>query len=176
VNARWILGWLGDKGQRVGLLILLISIIALYFNIRGYYAQQGTNMPNLVSIGPKIYSNNQTASIGLQWVNIGGRAAIGGRALLFAASKDQTKRHKIGETSISGGLPGNGATAKIKVDMHQSLELFLVCAIYVDDNNKSYEQAYLYHLGRPTDGPDEIPLVEELHLGPPSAEVCNEQS
>ena len=175
VSARWILGWLGDKGQRVGLLILLVSIIALYFNIRSYYAQQSANMANLVSIGPKIYSSNQMASIALQWVNIGRKAAIGGRALLFAVNKDQTKRHKIGETSIGGGLPGNGAAARINIDMHQSLELFLICAIYVDDNNKSYQQVYFYRLGRPTDGPNEIPLVEELHLGPPSAEVCNEQ-
>jgi hypothetical protein len=58
--------------------------------------------------------------------------------------------------------------------MRQSLELFLVCVAYVDDNNKSYQQVYLYRLGRPTDGPDEIPLVEELRLGPPRAEICNE--
>jgi len=175
VNARCILEWLGDKGQRVGVLILLVSIIALYFNVRSYYAQQRANMPNLVSIGPKIYSNNQTASIGLEWFNTGRKAAIGGRALLFAVNKDQTRRHKIGEMSISGGLPGSGATARVSVDMHQSLELFLVCATYVDDNNKSYQQAYLYRLGRPTDGPNEIPLVEELRLDPPRPEACNEQ-
>lgn len=174
VNARRVLRWLGDKGQRVGLLILLISIIALYFNIRGYYAQQSVNMPNLISIGPKIYSNNQTASVALGWFNIGRKAAIGGRALLFAVSKNQTKRHKIGEAAINGGLPGNGAIARFSVDMHQSLELFLVCAIYVDDNNRNYQQVYLYRLGRPTDGPNEIPLVEELQLGPSGAEVCNE--
>jgi len=175
VNARWILKWLGDKGQRVGLLILLVGIIALYFSIRGYYAQQSVNLPNLVSIGPKIYSNNQTASIGLEWFNTGRKATIGGRALLFAVNKDQTRRHKIGETLISGGLPGNAITARISVDMRQSLELFLVCVAYLDDNNKSYQQVYLYRLGRPTDGPDEIPLVEELRLGPPRAEICNEQ-
>jgi hypothetical protein len=175
VNARRILEWLGEKGQRVGVLILLVSIIALYFNIRSYYAQQRANMPNLVSIGPKIYSNNQVASIGLEWFNTGRKAAIGGRALLFAVNKDQTRRHKIGEMSISGGLPGAGATARVSVDMHQSLELFLVCATYVDDNNKSYQQAYLYRLGRPTDGPNEIPLVEELRLDPPRAEACDEQ-
>ena len=128
MNARRILEWLGDKGQRVGVLILLVSIIALYFNIRTYYAQQRANMPDLVSIGPKIYSNNQTASIGLEWFNTGRKAAISGRALLFAVNKDQTRRHKIGEMSISGGLPGAGATARVSVDMHQSLELFLVCA------------------------------------------------
>ena len=59
--------------------------------------------------------------------------------------------------------------------MHQSLELFLVCATYIDDSHKSYQQAYLYSLGRPSDGPNEIPLVEELRLGPPRAEICNEQ-
>ena len=174
MNAPRILRWLGDKGQRVGLLILLVSLIALYFNIRGYYAERRANMPNLISFQPKIYSNNQTASIALAWFNIGRRAAISGRALLFAVSKDHTKRRKIGEATISGGLPGNGATAKMSVDMHQSLELFLVCAIYVDDNDKSYEQAYLYRLGRPTDGPNEIPLVEESQAGAPSAEVCND--
>ena len=175
MNARWILKWLGDKGQRVGLLILLVGIIALYFSIRGYYAQQSVNLPNLVSIGPKIYSNNQTASIGLEWFNTGRKAAIGGRALLFAVNKDQTRRHKIGETLISGGLPGNAITARISVDMRQSLELFLVCVAYLDDNNKSYQQVYLYRLGRPTDGPNEIPLVEELRLDPPRPEACNEQ-
>jgi hypothetical protein len=175
VNARRILEWLGDKGQRVGVLILLISIIALYLNIRAYYAQQRANMSNLVSVGPKIYSNNRTASIGLEWFNTGRKAAIGGRALLFAVNQDQTRRHKIGETLISGVLPGNAATARVSVDMRQSLELFLVCVAYVDDNNKSYQQVYLYRLGRPTDGPDEIPLVEELRLGPPRAEICNEQ-
>ena len=39
--------------------------------------------------------------------------------------------HKIGEATISGGLPGNGATAEMSVDMHQSLELFLACVTYV---------------------------------------------
>ena len=168
-----VLKWLGDKGQRVGILILLVSLIALYFNVRTYYMQQGANMPNLVSLEPKIYSNNQTASVVLAWFNIGRRPVIGGTALLFAVNKDQNKRHKIGEAPISGGLPGNGATAKMSVDMHQSLELFLVCATYVDDNNKSYQQAYIYRLGRPFDGPNEIPLVEEVRSDPPSAQVCN---
>ena len=173
MNAPRILRWLGDKGQRIGLLILLVSLIALYFNIRGYYAERRANMPNLISFQPKIYSNNQTASVVLAWFNIGRRPVIGGTALLFAVSKDQTKRHKIGEATISGGLPGNGATAKMSVDMHKSLELFLVCATYVDDNDKSYQQAYLYRLGRPSDGPNEIPLVEEVQSDPPSAQVCN---
>ena len=57
--------------------------------------------------------------------------------------------------------------------MHQSLELFLVCATYVDDNDKTYQQAYLYRLGRPSDGPNEIPLVAEVQSDPPSAQVCN---
>ena len=83
---------------------------------------------------------------------------------------------KLEKRRLAEALPGNGAAARIDIDMHQSLELFLVCAIYVDDNDKSYQQVYLYRLGRPTDGPSEIPLVEELHLGRPSAEICNEQS
>ena len=173
MNAPRILRWLGDKGQRVGLLILLVSLIALYFNIRGYYAEQRANTPNLISFQPKIYSNNQTASVTLAWFNIGRRAAISGRALLFAVSKDHAKRRKIGEATISGGLPGNGATAKMSVDMHQSLELFLVCTTYVDNDDKSYQQAYLYRLARPSNGPNEIPLVEE-QSGAPSAEVCND--
>jgi hypothetical protein len=136
--------------------------------------QQSSSMPNLISFGPKIYSDHQTASVALSWFNIGKGAVIRGRALLFAVSKDQTKRHKIGEATISGGLPGNGAMAKMSVDMHQSLELFLVCASYVDDNDKNYQQAYLYRLGRPTDGPNEIPLVEELQSGRASVEICND--
>jgi hypothetical protein len=131
-------------------------------------------VPNLISLEPKIYSNNQTASIVFAWFNIGRRPVITGRALLFAVSKDQTTRHKIGEATISGGLPGNSATAKMSVDMHQSLELFLVCATYVDDNNKSYQQADLYRLGRPSDGPSEIPLVEEVQSDSRSAQVCND--
>lgn len=174
MSAPRVLSWLGDKSQRIGILILLVSLIALYFNVRTYYLQQSVNMPDLISLGPKIYSDNQTASVVLAWFNIGRRPVITGRALLFAVSKDETKRHKIGEATISGGLPGNGATAKISVDMHQSLELFLVCATYVDDNDKSYQQAYLYRLGRPSDGPNEIPLVEELQSDPPSAQVCND--
>jgi hypothetical protein len=173
VSAPQILKWVGDKGQRVGILILLVSLAALYFNIRGYYMQQSVNMPDLISLEPKIYSNNQTASVVLAWFNIGRRPVIDGRALVFAVSKDQTKRHKIGEATISGGLPGNGATAKMSLDMHQSLELFLICATYADDNHNSYRQAYLYRLGRPSDGPNEIPLVEELQSDPPSAQVCN---
>ena len=168
-----VLKWVGDQGQRVGILILLVSLIALYFNVRTYYTQQSVNVPNLISLAPKIYSNNQTASVALAWFNIGRRPVIGGRALLLAVSKDQTKQYKIGEATISGGLPGNGATAKMSVDMHKSLELFLVCATYVDDDNKSYQQAYLYRLGRPPDGPNEIPLVEEVQSDPPSAQVCN---
>ena len=112
MSAPRVLKWLGDKGQRVGILILLVSLIALYFNVRTYYTQQSVNVPNLISLAPKIYSNNQTASVVLAWFNIGRRPVIGGRALLFAVSKDQIKRHKIGEAMISGGLPGNGATAK----------------------------------------------------------------
>ena len=173
MNAARVLKWLGDKGQRVGILILLVSLIALYFNVRTYYMQLSVNVPNLISLAPKIYSNNQTASVVLAWFNIGRRPVIGGRALLFAVSKDQIKRHKIGEAMISGGLPGNGATAKMSVDMHQSLELFLVCVTYADDSDKSYQQAYLYRLGRPSDEPNEIPLVEEVQSDPPSAQVCN---
>ena len=63
---------------------------------------------------------------------------------------------------------------QMSVDMHQSLELFLVCASYVDDNDKNYQQAYLYRLGKPTDGPNEIPLVEELQSGRPSVEICSD--
>ena len=174
VNGPGVLRWLGDKGQRVGILILLVSLLALYFNVRSYYMQQSSSMPNLISFGSKIYSDHQTASVALSWFNIGKGAVIRGRAFLFAVSKDQTKRHKIGEATISGGLPGNGAMAKMSVDMHQSLELFLVCASYVDDNDKNYQQGYLYHLGTPTDGPNEIPLVEELQSGRPSVEICND--
>ena len=173
MNAPRVLKWLEDKGQRVSILILVVSLIALYFNVRTYYIQQSVNVPNLISLTPKIYSNNQTASVVLAWFNVGRRPVIGGRAVLFAVSKDQAKRHKIGEATISGGLPGNDAAAKMSVDMHQSLELFLLCATYVDDNDKSYQQAYLYRLGRPSDGPNEIPLVEELQSDPPSAQVCN---
>jgi hypothetical protein len=173
VNGRRVLEWLGGKGQRVGLLILLIVIISLYFNIRSYYLQQRANMPNLISIWPKLYSNTQPESIALGWFNTGKKPAIDGRALLFTVNTTQTKRKKIGETPISGGLPDNGAMAKFSVDMHQSFELFLVCVTYVDDNHTNYKQVYLYRLGTPTDGPNEIPLVE-LQLGPPSAEVCNE--
>jgi hypothetical protein len=173
VNGRRVLKWLGDKGQRVGLLILLVVIISLFLNIRSHYLQQRTNVPYLISIWPKLYSNTQPASIALGWFNTGKKPAIGGRALLFTVNTTQTKRKKIGETPISGGLPENGAMAKFTVDMHQSFELFLACVIYVDDNNTSYKQVYLYRLGTPTDGPNEIPLVElQLHL--PSAEVCNE--
>jgi len=173
VNGRRVLEWLGDKGQRVGLLILLVVIISLCLNIRSCYLQQRTNMPNLISIWSKLYSNTQPESIALGWFNTGKKPAIDGRALLFTVNTTQTKRKKFGETPISGGLPENGAMAKFNVDMHQSFELFLVCVIYGDDNNTSYKQAYLYRLGTPTDGPNEIPLVE-LQLGPPSAEVCNE--
>ena len=173
MNGRRVFKWLGDKGQRVGLLILLVVIISLYLNIRSYYLQQRTNMPNLISIWPKLYSNTEPASIALGWFNTGKKSAIGGRALLFTVNTSQTKRQKIGETPIIGGLPENGAMAKFSVDMHQSFELFLVCVKYVDDNNASYKHVYLYRLGTPTDGPNEIPLVElQLHL--PSAEVCNE--
>jgi hypothetical protein len=58
--------------------------------------------------------------------------------------------------------------------MHQSFELFLICATYVDDNSAKYQQVYLYRLGPPTDGPNEIPLVEEHQARPPSPEVCTE--
>jgi hypothetical protein len=175
VNGRRVLKWLGDKGQRVGLLILLISAISLYFSIRNYYLQERTNMPNLISIWPKLYSNTQPASVELGWFNIGSKPAIGGRALLFTVNKSITEWKKIGETPINGGLPRNGAMAKFSIDMHQSLELFLVCAIYFGNNDTNYQQVYLYRLGTPTGGPNEIPLVEELQVRPPSAEVCNEK-
>ena len=67
MSAPRVLKWLGDKGQRVGILILLVSLIALYFNVRTYYTQQSVNVPNLISLAPKIYSNNQTASVVLAW-------------------------------------------------------------------------------------------------------------
>ena len=133
-------------------------------------------MPNLVSIWPRLYSNTQPGSIVLGWFNAGMKPAVGGRALLFTVNKDITKWRKIGEAPIKGGLPGNGATAKFSVDMHQSLELFLVCANYGDDNNAIYRQAYVYRLGTPTDDPSEIPLIEELKARDPSIEVCNSTS
>jgi hypothetical protein len=173
VAGRRVLKWLGDKGQRVGLLILLVSIVSLYLSVRSYYLQQQTNMPKLVSIWPKLYSNTQPASVVLGWFNTGMKPTIGGRALLFTVNKDITKWKRIGEAPIKGGLPGNGATAKFSMDMHESLELFLVCANYADDNNAIYRQAYVYRLGAPTDDPNEIPLIEELQARDPSAEICN---
>ena len=170
---RRILKWLGDKGQRVGLLILLVSMISLYFSVRSYYLQQQANIPNLVSIWPKLYSNTQPESIVLGWFNTGMKPTIGGRALLFTVNKDVTKWKKIGEAPIKGGRPRNGATAKFSMDMHQSLELFLVCVNYADDNNTNYREAYVYRLGTPTDDPNEIPLIEELRRRDSSAEVCN---
>jgi|SRR6516164_477940 len=80
VNGRGVLRWLGDKGQRVGILILLVSLLALYFNVRSYYMQQSSSMPNLISFGSKIYSDHQTASVALSWFNIGKGAVIRGRA------------------------------------------------------------------------------------------------
>ena len=175
MNGHRVLKWLGDKGQRVGLLILIISIISLYFSIQSYYIQERTKMPNLISIWPRLYSNTQPASVALGWFNTGRKPAMGGRALLFTVDKNITKWKKIGEAPINGGLVGNGAVARFSMDMHQSLELLLVCAIYADDDNTNYQQVYLYRLGTPTDGPNEIPLVEELQVSPPSAEVCNEK-
>jgi hypothetical protein len=174
VNGRRVLKWLGDKGQRVGLLILLISILSLYLSIHSYYLQVRTNIPNLVSAWPRLYSNTQPASIALGWFNTGMKPAIGGRALLFTVDKDITKWKKIGESSVKEGLPQNGAMAKLSIDMHQSLELFLVCVVYADDNNANYQQVYLYRLGTPTDEPNEIPLVEELRIHPPGTKICNE--
>ena len=126
------------------MLILLVSILSLYLNIHGYYLQERINIPNLVSAWPRLYSNTQPASIALGWLNTGMKPAIGGKALLFTVNKDITKWKKIGESSIKGGLPQNGAMAKLSIDMHQSLELFLVCVIYADDNNANYQQVYLY--------------------------------
>ena len=93
--------------------------------------------------------------------------------MLFTVDKNITRWKKIRETPIKGSIPGNSGFAELNIDMHQSFELFLVCVTYVDDNHTNYKQVYLYRLGTPTDGPNEIPLVE-LQLGPPSAEVCNE--
>ena len=82
----------------------------------------------------------------------------------------------IGQERDEGGLPGNGATAKFSINMHRSLELFLVCTNYADDNNAIYRQAYVYRLGAPTGDPNEIPLIEELQPRGLSAEVCNSSS
>jgi hypothetical protein len=50
VSAPRVLNWLGDKSQRIGILILLVSLIALYFNVRTYYLQQSVDMPDLISL------------------------------------------------------------------------------------------------------------------------------
>jgi hypothetical protein len=76
--------------------------------------QQSVNVPNLISLAPKLYLNNQTASVALAWFNIGRRPVIGGTALLFAVNKDQTKQYKIGEATISGGLPKKCCHSKIE--------------------------------------------------------------
>ena len=102
MNGRRVFKWLGDKGQRVGLLILLVVIISLYLNIRSYYLQQSTNMPNLISIWPKLYSNTEPASIALGWFNTGKKSAIGGRALLFTVNTTQTKRKKLEKRPLLG--------------------------------------------------------------------------
>jgi len=54
-----------------------------------------------------------------------------------------------------GRFPQNYVMAKISIDMHQSLELFLVCVAYADDNNANYQQVYLYRLGTPTESPND---------------------
>ena len=173
-NRRRLLKWLGNRGQRIGILILLVSIISLYFG--GYYLQPKINGPNLISVSAKLYSNTQPASVALGWVNIGRKPVTGGRVLLFTVNKNITKWKKIGEMPIHGGLPGNGEMEIFNIDMHQSLELFLVCMIYVDDNGINYQQVNLYRLGPPTDGPNEIPLIEEVKVRPPSAELCNKNN
>jgi hypothetical protein len=173
VNGRRVLSWLRDKGQRVALLILLICTANLYFTIRGYYLILEGNKPNLISVAPKLDSNAQPTSVILSWFNAGKESAIGGKVVLFAVNNGITKRRKIGQVPLTGGLPGNMATAKFAVDMRQSLEFFLVCAVY-DDNAAAHQQLYLYRLGTPTDEPSQIPLVEEPQSRLPNFELCNE--
>ena len=117
--------------------------------------------------------NSQATSIVLGWFNTEMKPAIGGRAFVIHCQQRYHQWKRIGEAPITGGFPGNGATAKFSINMHRSLELFLVCANYADDNNAIYRQAYVYRLGAPTGDPNEIPLIEELQARGLSAEVCN---
>ena len=172
VNGYLLLKRLGDQGKRVWLLVILVGVISLY--LCGYYIQQRTHMPSPISISPKLYSNTEPAFVALGWSNIGRKPVIGGRVLLFTVDKNITRWKKIRETPIKGSIPGNNGFAELNIDMHQSFELFLICATYVDDNSAKYEQVYLYRLGPPTDGLNEIPLVEEHQARPPSPEVCTE--
>jgi hypothetical protein len=109
VNGHQLLSWLGDKGKRVWLLLILVGVISLY--LCGYYIQQRTNKPGPISISPKLYSNTVPAFVALGWSNIGRKPVIGGRALLFTVNKNVTKWKKIGEVPIKRSLPGNGGFA-----------------------------------------------------------------
>jgi hypothetical protein len=171
VNGHQLLKWLGNKGKSVWLLLILVGVISVY--LCGYYVQR-TNQPSPILISPKLYSNSVPAFVALGWSNTGRKPVIGGRASLFTVNKNITKWKKIGEAPIKRNLPGNSGFAELNVDMHQSFELFLICVIYVDDDSTKYQQVYLYRLGPPTDGPNEIPLVEEQQARPPSPDVCNE--
>ena len=109
MNGHQLLSWLGDKGKRVWLLLILVGVISLY--LCGYYIQQRTNKPGPISISPKLYSNTVPAFVALGWSNIGRKPVIGGRALLFTVNKNVTKWKKIGEVPIKRSLPGNGGFA-----------------------------------------------------------------
>src|SRR5258705_77851 len=111
-----------EQRSKIGILILLVSISSLYLS--SYYPKSRTNMPNLISVSAKLYSNTQPASVALGWVNSGKKTIPGSAALLFSVNKNIPKRKKIGEMPIHGGLPGDGGSEIFSIDMGQSLELF----------------------------------------------------
>jgi hypothetical protein len=124
-------------------LTLLGTLLAWYFPITD-------QRPELASSGANItWLPTQPKVANLQWSNIGTKPVRGGTVTIFTFSNGK-RQAELGKDGIIGAgnnvLPRYNGQAKIIFHTEQVTDGLLECVIYFGDNNKKYQQAFLYHL------------------------------
>jgi hypothetical protein len=129
------------------LTALFVSSASLYFVIANYRLTVAANRPELASNGFDIELTPQPHVV-VHLENVGRKIARRGKATLFSLTNVDGATVEIGSTSIIGAgtnvFGGYGSTARFDSPSIAAAGFFLVCAIYFDDSNAKYEQAFLF--------------------------------
>jgi hypothetical protein len=164
--------WLETIGRRVGLFILILSIISVsiaYCSLRismtNYDNQKDADRPFIVP------ANNQRsgASMVFYWTNVGLQTGTRGSASLYSVPDNSDKMQKLSEADIVGAgrtllLRAGASTSFPLSDMKQRKgALYLVCMKYFDQAGTSYRQQFLFRLVH--DDTEGFEPMQEVPLG-----------
>jgi hypothetical protein len=159
-----ISNWLENAGKRVGVPVLVISVVSLCIGIANYRLQIAANKPFLVSYGLK----SDSTSMELGFNNVGKTTARRGIATLFALANEGAFPQKLESVPIVGAgtniFAGAGSNARFATPTITAPAFYLACIFYFDDASTKYEQAFLFRRGARAN--------EYEELAAPDFEVC----